>query len=124
MGITGGDLAVRRDRPVEAPVVETQQRARGIRASRHAHVDLVALHPGPAAHKQLAIHRGEAFFARELGLHLEMAKAGHAPGSAFDTKAIVQAPAEHLVAATDTEQLAAVAKVARDLRLPALLTQP
>ena len=86
-------------------------------------MDLVALHPGPAAHKQLAIHR-RGIFTRELGLHLEMAKAGHAPGSAFDTKAIVQAPAEHLVAATDTEQLAAVAKVARDLRLPALLTQP
>ena len=90
------------------------------RAARDAHVDGVAADRRRAGQQQLAADILQRLFRGQLRFVVEPAEAGHAARDSFESERIVQRAAEHLQAAADADQLAAVAQVATDGFLPAL----
>ncbi len=82
-------------------------------------MDFVALH-GQAGRDVGGIRQGEAFFWGHDGRHVEEAETVNAAGGAFDAVGVLNPFSEHLVAAAETQDRAALAGVGGDVDVPAL----
>ena len=95
----------------DVDVAERQRRARA-----DAGVDLVAVDRG-AVDGEVAMHVAQPLVGLQRRLEVEQREARGAAGRALDAAGVVDRAAEHLKAAADADQLAAVAQVARDGRV-------
>ena len=134
-GRTGRDRAVVVRRAVGA--AQPQQRRGAAPERRAAHVDLVAVQrragraerraaptADAAAPQQLALHAHRALVAGEGRLDVEQAEAVDAPGVGLDVLGVVDAAAEHLVAAADADHGRAGGGLRQHRRRHPALPQP
>jgi hypothetical protein len=91
---------------------------------RDAHVDAVAADDSPAPGSSNSPLTFSSVFSRPAAFRSPASQVPACCPAAFESERIVQLAAEHLQAAADADQLAAVAQVATDRFLPALRAQP
>src|SRR2546421_5989479 len=122
MQVAAEDLAVLGERAVTAPI-EVDGGTHERLAAGHARGDLVTSdgriferqHPGDIPELLVALQRGR---------DRQEPESRAAAGLAFEPKGVMDRLAQHLEAAAEPDELAAVAQVAQDGLLPRLRPQP
>lgn len=117
--ISAHDLAILRHCTVTTAIVQLQQRLRQRHTGAEAAMDFVAA-DRCATGQQPATDAVQLLVRLQCGLQCQPAQPGAAAGCAFDAMRVVHLFAQHLQAAADAEQLAAVAQMPRDRRFPTL----
>ena len=120
--IGGHHLAVGAEGAVAAAIVQAHGGRGQCRAGADPGMDLVAADV-QIIQGQTATHIAQLLFRLQHGGVVEQAETRTAARRAFQAVGIVDARAEHLKAAADAEDLAAVAQVAGDGGVPAVLAQ-
>ncbi|EXI92521.1 MAG: hypothetical protein AW12_00504 [Candidatus Accumulibacter sp. BA-94] len=118
-------LAVFRQRAVRAPAEHRRRPLQGL-AAGDAHVDAIAAQRRRAGtgQQQTAADILESLLGGQRRLAVQPAKPRSAAGGPLESKRVVQLAAEHLQAATDADEFAAVAQVPANRLFPALGAQP
>src|SRR5215510_6198126 len=119
MQMAAGNAAVRRYGAVRSVAVENGERLLAGGAGRPADMHLISAHllaAGGMASADLAECLVIGHFRRDL----EQTEARNRAGRTLDALWIGNAAPQHLIARTDAEQVAAAAKVGRDIDVPPL----
>src|ERR671931_2730562 len=122
MQVGAEDLAILGERAVAAPI-EVDGGTHERLAARHARVDLVTS-DGRVFERQYAPHIPELLVALQHGRNRQEPEPRAAARLAFEPKGVMDRLAQHLEAAAEPDELAALAQVAQDGLLPRLRAQP